>query len=129
MRKYMIILAAVAFPAMADESAVVTLPSLAKIKATADNTATFMMELAQAEVVGLNCEGYKISRAEAALINGTVDLLADDFDFNPEFRKQNVYGDALASVADPATCDRDGPKIKPLLDQLRDMGGSTGTGE
>jgi hypothetical protein len=128
LRNCIIILAALSCPAAADEPAGVRLPDLSEIEA-AGNSADLMMELAQAEVVGMNCKDYLLSRAEVDLVSGTVKLLADYFDLNPEFRFSTVYGDASASLADPGTCDREGPKIAPLLDRLRAMGASTGPGD
>lgn len=122
MRK-LLLLGALAGPAFAEGGITVTLPDPAAIDAASETG--LMMELAQAEVVGMTCPGFRLTAGEAALISGTVDLLADRYDLNPEYRALNIYGPARTAMDQPDTCAKVGPTIKPLLDRLKAMGGST----
>ncbi|WP_309663938.1 hypothetical protein [Tabrizicola sp.] len=121
--KRLALIALLASPAVADRAITVQLPDDAKIAEAA--TAGFLSELALAEVVGVNCPDYRLTKGEAELISGTVDLVADIFDLNPETRAQNVYGPAFALLDQPGTCDTEGPKIAPLVEKLKAMGGGT----
>ncbi|MDO5703633.1 MAG: hypothetical protein Q4G49_00955 [Paracoccus sp. (in: a-proteobacteria)] len=82
-------------------------------------------DLAQADVVSANCPAYAISNGEWALLNGTGNQLAALLGLDPAAFERTFYGPAFDLLDDPATCDRLGPSVHPLIQRLVEMGGAT----
>lgn len=112
-----------ALPALADGGVTVKLPSDAAVAKAA--SPAFLAELVQANVVGMNCPGYRLGDGEWALVTGTADKVAAALQINAAAYDDQYYGPAFAALDDPATCDTKGPKIAPLIKRLKAMGGST----
>ena len=117
------LLVLLATPALADGGITVKLPDDAKIAEAASQE--FLMELVQANVVGMNCPGFMLSDGEWTLITQTADKVAAVLKLDTSAYDDQFYGPAFASLDQPATCGNDGPKIKPLVERLKAMGGGT----
>ena len=119
-----LILTLLATPALAENPGFVTLPDDATIAKAA--TPELLMELVVANVVGQNCRGFESSQGEWALLTGTADKVAaaigvgDTGDYDDKF-----YGPAFDLLDKPETCTTEGPKIAPLVERLKAMGGDT----
>jgi hypothetical protein len=122
MRK-LLLLTLLAAPAFADGGITVQLPDDAKIAEAA--TPEFLMELVQANVVGMNCEGFRLTDGEWTLITQSADKVAAALKIDTGAYDDKFYSPAFASLDKPDTCANDGPKIKPLVDRLKAMGGGT----
>lgn len=113
----------VATPALADGAVTVQLPEPGQIASAA--SADFLMQLVMANVVGMNCPGYILTDGEWALITGTADRVATALQIDTGTYDDQFYGPAFAALDQPGTCDAEGPKIAPLIDRLKQMGGGT----
>lgn len=113
----------VATPALADGAVTVQLPEPGQIASAA--SADFLMQLVMANVVGMNCPGYILTDGEWALITGTADRVATALKIDTGTYDDQFYGPAFAALDQPGTCDAEGPKIAPLIDRLKQMGGGT----
>ena len=119
-----LLLTLIATPAMAQDPGLVTLPDDATIATAA--TPEFLMELVVANVVGMNCDGYRIDDGEWALLTGSADKVAevlqikDSAEYDARF-----YGPAFDMLDRPDTCAAEGPKIASLIARLKEMGGDT----
>jgi hypothetical protein len=119
-----LLLALLATPAFAEDPGFVTLPDDASITTSA--TPELLMELVVANVVGMNCADYRITDGEWALLTGSADKVAtalnvmDSGDYDAKF-----YSPAFDLLDKPDTCLTEGPKIAPLIDRLKGMGGDT----
>ena len=122
MRK-LLLLPLLAAPAFADGGITVQLPPDARIAEAA--SAEFLMDLVQANVVGMNCPGFPLTDGEWTLISQTADKVAAVLKIDTAAYDDKFYGPAFASLDKPDTCAKDGPKIKPLIDKLKAMGGGT----
>jgi hypothetical protein len=118
-----IIAVSLATSAQADGGVTVTLPDPSQIAAAA--SPDFLMQLVMANVAGMNCPGFALSDGEWALITGTADRTAATLQIDSGTYDDDYYGPAFAALDAPGTCDREGPRIAPLIDRLRGMGGST----
>jgi hypothetical protein len=113
-----------AAPAFAEDPGFVTLPETAKLAEAA--TPSLLTELVVANVVGMNCPAYRLTDGEWALLTGSADKVAtaigvaDSGDYDTKF-----YGPAFDLLDKPETCDSEGPKIAPLVERLKAMGGDT----
>lgn len=124
MRRILMILAlSLAAPTHADGGVTVKLPDANRIAAAA--SPDFLMRLVMANVAGMNCPGYALSDGEWALITGTADRVAAALQIGSGSYDEQYYGPAFAALDNPATCGREGPKIAPLISELRAMGGGT----
>ncbi|NJM83301.1 MAG: hypothetical protein HC844_13150 [Tabrizicola sp.] len=123
MRKLVLFTALLAAPAFADGGISVKLPDPAQLAAAVSTD--FLMELVQANVVGMNCAGYSLSQGEWTLITQTADQVADALRIGTGAYDERFYGPAFASLDKPGTCEADGPKIAPLIKRLKAMGGGT----
>jgi hypothetical protein len=112
-----------ASPTLADGGVTVTLPDSSQVTAAA--SPDFLMQLVMANVAGMNCPGFALSDGEWALITGTADRVAATLQIDAGTYDDDYYGPAFAALDAPGTCDREGPRIAPLIDRLRGMGGST----
>jgi hypothetical protein len=123
MRK-LILLTFLATPAFAEEGIKVRLPDNAAIEKAA--TKEFMTELVQAIVIGNSCDGIKLTEGELALLTQTSYKVGEALP--PEDKERHdsqYYGPAYGSLNHPDTCPTGIPKIEPLLDRLKAMGGGT----
>ncbi len=116
-------LAALPLPALADGGVTVKLPDPGQIAAAA--SPEFLMALVMANVAGMNCPGHALSDGEWALVTGTADRVAGVLKIGASTYDEDYYGPAFAALDKPGTCDREGPKIAPLIKRLKSMGGST----
>ncbi len=110
-------------PALADGGVTVQLPDPGRIASAASED--FLMQLVMANVVGMNCQGYILTDGEWALITGTADRVAAALQIDTGAYDDRFYGPAFAAIDQPGTCDSEGPKIAPLIDRLKSMGGGT----
>ena len=117
------LLALTALPALADGGVTVQLPDPGQIASAA--SPDFLTQLVMANVVGMNCPGYMLSDGEWALITGTADKVAATLGIDTGTYDDQFYGPAFTAIDQPGTCDAEGPKIAPLIDRLKSMGGST----
>jgi hypothetical protein len=119
-----LILTLLATPALAQDPGFVTLPDDAAVAKAA--MPEFPMELVVANVVGMNCADYRIDDGQWALLTGTADKVAeaigvkDASEYDDKF-----YGPAFDMLDKPETCATEGPKIAPLVERLKAMGGDT----
>jgi hypothetical protein len=118
-----VFLAFLATPAFADGGITVKLPDDAKIAEAA--SPDFLMELVQANVVGMNCDGFRLTTGEWTLITQTADKVAAVLKIDVATYDDQFYGPAFASLDLAETCTSDGPKIRPLVERLKAMGGGT----
>jgi hypothetical protein len=118
-----LLLALPAAPALADGGVTVALPDYRTIAQAA--TEGFLHELVLANVVGMNCEGYRISDGEWALITGTADLVASALKLDTAAYDSRYDGPAFAALDQSGTCGAEGPKIAGLIERLKAMGGDT----
>lgn len=109
-------------PALADGGVTVKLPDPGRIAAAA--SPDFLMALVMANVAGMNCPGHALSDGEWALVTGTADRVAGALKIGASAYDEDYYGPAFAAMDQPGTCDREGPKIAPLIQRLKSMGGS-----
>lgn len=123
MRRILVLcLAALPLPALADGGVTVKLPDPGQIAAAA--SPDFLMALVMANVAGMNCPGHALSDGEWALVTGTADRVAGALEIGASAYDEDYYGPAFAAMDQPGTCDREGPKIAPLIQRLKSMGGS-----
>lgn len=111
-------------PALAEALDLVTLPDDAAIAKAA--TPEFLMELVAANVVGMNCSDFRIDDGQWALLTGTADKVAEAIGVkdNGEY-DEKFYGPAFDMLDQPDSCANEGPKIAPLVERLKEMGGHT----
>jgi hypothetical protein len=111
-------------PVLADGGITVQLPDAGKIVVAA--SPEFLTELVVANVVGMNCPAFAIDQGEWTLITGTADKVAEILKVaNASDYDDKYYTPAFALLDKPDTCSVEGPKIKPLIDRLKEMGGDT----
>lgn len=115
--------ALIAPPALADGGVTVRLPDPGRIASAA--SPEFLRQLVMANVIGMNCPGFILTDGEWALITGTADRIAEALHLDTGSYDEQFYGPAFAALDQPGACDSEGPKIAPLIDRLKDMGGST----
>lgn len=108
----------------AQDRVMVTLPDLSAL--TRQEAERLTRDLARADVISANCPGYDISNGEWALVNGAGDQLATALGLDPTTYERNFYGPAFDLLDDPASCDRYGPEVAPLIARLVGLGGTTG---
>lgn len=108
-------------PAGAEGKVSVPVPSLDGISQA--NAQKLLTVLAQINVITSNCPDYHISDGEWTLLTGTGDMLAARLGIDPETYDRDYYGPAFRMLEDPGACDRIGPKARPIIDDLVEMGG------
>lgn len=124
MKRLALLTALIASPALADGGITVKLPDDARIAAAA--SPEVLMELVVANVIGSNCAGFETTQGEWTLLTGTADKVAeaigvrDAGDYDDRF-----YGPAFDLLDRPGSCATEGPKIRPLIERLKAMGGDT----
>ena len=121
--KRLLLCLTLATPALADGGVTVQLPDPSQIASAA--SPDFLMQLVLANVVGMNCPGYALTDGEWALITGTADGVAAALQIDTGAYDDQFYGPAFAALDQPGTCDTEGPRIAPLIQRLKTMGGST----
>ncbi|PAU98829.1 hypothetical protein [Paracoccus salipaludis] len=117
------LLATASGAAWADGGMTVPLPDTSGL--AADEARALITEVAQVNVITSNCPAYPVSDAEWTLIAGTGDKLAAQLGLDASAYDKQFYGPAFQLLDDPGTCDRIGPKAKPLIARLKAMGGGT----
>ncbi len=123
MMRKIVLLMLMAGPALADGGVTVRLPPDAAISAAA--SPDFLHQLVLANVIGMNCDGYMLSDGEWALITGSADLVAARLGLDTAAFDDGYFGPAFAALDQPGACDSHGPKIAPLIEELKTMGGGT----
>ena len=119
-----LLLTLIATPALAEGPGLVRLPDEAAIAGAA--TPDFLTELVVANVVGMNCDGYRLTDGEWALLTGSADMVAEALTIrNSSDYDTRFYGPAFDLLDQPGTCATEGPRIAPLVDRLKAMGGDT----
>ncbi|MCB1346965.1 MAG: hypothetical protein H6900_04745 [Rhodobacter sp.] len=84
-----------------------------------------LMQLVTANVVSENCPGHGLTPEEFALVTGSADLVAAALGvLDSNAYDDRFYRPAFAMLDKPDTCDREGPRIRPLINQLIAWGGS-----
>jgi hypothetical protein len=110
---------------LADGGVKVALPDVADlVKADA---ITLLDDLVRANVASSNCTAFAVTDGEWSLITGTADLLAASLGIDTDGYDRVYYKPAFhdIDVDQAGFCDAYGPNVKPLIDRLVEMGGST----
>ncbi|MCU0826692.1 MAG: hypothetical protein MUE52_04650 [Tabrizicola sp.] len=124
MRRLALLTALIAGPALADGGITVKLPDDTQIAAAA--SPEFLMELVVANVIGSNCTGFQINQGEWTLLTGTADKVAEAIGvMDAGEYDDSYYHPAFDLLDQPGSCATEGPKIQPLIERLRAMGGDT----
>lgn len=110
-------------PALSAGNVMVALPDLSDI--SDEDAEKLIAALAQVNVIASNCPEYPISDGEWTLLVGTGDMLAKGLGMDPGTYDQTYYGPAFQMLEDPGACDKIGPKARPIIDELIEMGGGT----
>jgi hypothetical protein len=121
--KRLALIALLASPAYSDGGITVKLPDDAAIAKAA--SPEFLMELVVANVVGSNCPGFENDQGEWTLLTGTADKVAAALKIDTAAYDDRFYGPAFDLLDKTDTCATEGPKIAPLIERLRAMGGDT----
>jgi hypothetical protein len=121
--KHILLITLLAAPAFADGGITVRLPDDARIAEAAKPE--FLAELVVANVIGMNCPGFEIDQGEWTLITGTADKVAAALKIETTAYDDQFYGPAFAMLDKPGSCEAEGPKIAPLIEKLKAMGGDT----
>ncbi|MDO5642493.1 MAG: hypothetical protein Q4G26_08945 [Paracoccus sp. (in: a-proteobacteria)] len=109
--------------AAADGKVMVALPNLQGISER--DAEKLIAALAQVNVITSNCPDYHITDGEWTLLVGTGDMLAKGLGLDAVTYDRTYYGPAFQMLKDPAACDRIGPRARPIIDDLIQMGGGT----
>ncbi|MCB1360064.1 MAG: hypothetical protein H6899_15720 [Rhodobacter sp.] len=110
-------------PALADGGVTVPLPRIPPL--STGEQEHLLMQLVTANVVGENCAGYSLTPEEFALVTGSADLVARSLGlWDSDAYDDRFYRPAFAMLDKPQTCDREGPRIRPLINRLIAWGGS-----
>jgi hypothetical protein len=109
--------------ASADGKVMVPLPDLQGISEA--DAEKLIAALAQVNVITSNCPEYHITDGEWTLLVGTGDMLAQGLGMDADTYDETYYGPAFRMLEDPGACDRIGPRARPIIDDLIEMGGGT----
>lgn len=109
--------------ALAEGKVTVPLPNLQGISEA--DAEKLIAALAQVNVIASNCPEYDITDGEWTLLVGTGDMLAQGLGMDPDTYDETYYGPAFRMLEDPGACDRIGPRARPIIDDLIEMGGGT----
>jgi hypothetical protein len=83
-----------------------------------------LRQLVVANVVQLNCPGSEQSMAEWALLTGSADLVVGSLGLSVERYDDDYYSPAFDMLDKADTCDRELPRVQPLIRRLIAWGGS-----
>jgi hypothetical protein len=122
MRRFLPLFLALYLPMQAQAEP--TLPEAGALKAA--ESPEFLLALVNAMVAGEHCEGFEVSPEELALLTATVPVVVADMGIDTETYDLEYNGRSFADIFIDETCPRDGPKVRPMLDQLIGMGGAAG---
>jgi len=109
--------------ALADGAVTVRLPDLSEV-ADADLWLS-LTNIVTAIVIGQNCTDYLLTDGEWALLNGSADVLAARLGLTTKAYEAQYWDPAFALLDSDFACSVGGPDVRPLLDELIDLGGST----
>ena len=112
-----------ATPALGDGKIYVQLPDLSQYSGAAAEA--LLMQVVMANVISGNCQDYAVTDEEWSLLVDSADILArgqlglsiDDYD-------ELYYGPAFKALDEKGICEREGPNVEAVLDQLVELGGS-----
>jgi len=108
--------------ALADGGVTVPLPTIPRL--SAGEQEHLLMQLVVANVVSENCPAYQASGEEWALLTGSADLVAAALGLSVEDYDARFYHPAFSLLDKADTCDREGPRVRPLINRLIAWGGS-----
>ncbi|WBU53369.1 hypothetical protein [Paracoccus sp. SCSIO 75233] len=112
-----------AAPVLAEGRVAVPVPDLSGMSDA--DAEKLIAALAQINVITSNCPEYRVSDGEWMLLTGTGDLLSNMLGLDPSAYDKTYFGPAFDTLDDPGACDRIGPKARPIIDDLIEMGGGT----
>ena len=110
-------------PSAAQDRIEVPLPDISALDDEA--AAELARRIGEADVITSNCTAHEISGGEWTLLAGTGDLLAEKLQMEPAEYDRNFNAPAYSLLDDPEACDRIGPQVAPLIEELVAMGGAT----
>lgn len=108
---------------LAEGKVMVELPNLSGM--SDEDAEKLITALAQVNVITSHCPDYDISDGEWTLLVGTGDMLVKELGMDPDTYDEDYYGPAFRMLEDPGACDRIGPRARPIIDDLIEMGGGT----
>ncbi|MCB1395536.1 MAG: hypothetical protein KDJ98_06070 [Rhodobacteraceae bacterium] len=108
--------------ASADGAVPVPLPTIPAMSVGAGEH--LLMQLVVANLVSENCPAYQATDAEWSLLAGSADLVAERLGLGVDDYDNRFYRRAFGMLDKPDTCDREGPRIRPLINRLIAWGGS-----
>jgi hypothetical protein len=82
--------------------------------------------LAQAVVIGQNCDGWRTTDGEWALLTGASDAIAARLGLSPEAQDARFWRPAFRLLDEPGGCARHGWAVAKALGWLRGLGGRSG---
>lgn len=82
--------------------------------------------LVQAVVIGQNCDGFRTTDGEWALLTGSADLIADRLGLSVEAQDADFWRPAFRSLDAAQGCARHGWTVRKALGWLRGLGGRSG---
>lgn len=83
-----------------------------------------LSEVVHAVVMAQNCPRYAVSAGEWSLLTGSGDALAGHLGLGLAEYDRRFWDPAFAALDQPDGCGREGPKVRPLVQRLRSMGGA-----
>lgn len=121
--KRLALIALLSGPAFADGGGLVDLPREEVLTDMA--SPELLTALVTANVIGMNCADFLISQGEWALLVGTADQVAAILKVDTARYDAEFYGPAFALLDRQDSCATEGPKIAPLIEELKAAGGDT----
>jgi hypothetical protein len=98
-------------------------PDLSSLERPAQQA--LLHELVRANVAGVNCADFISTPSEWNFVVETADALADTMGLGVDTYDGKFYAPAFDALdANARFCAEEGPKIRPLIDRLVEMGGS-----
>ncbi|MDB5588443.1 MAG: hypothetical protein JWP26_3413 [Devosia sp.] len=112
-----------ASPAMADGKIYVQLPDLSSYQGK--EAEDFLHQVVLANIVSSNCPGFEATEEEWSLLTDSADILArENLRLSVDAYDADYYQPAFSALDNAQTCEKDGPSVKPILDELVGLGGS-----
>lgn len=82
--------------------------------------------IVQAVVIGQNCDGFRTTDGQWALLTGSADLIADRLGLSVEAQDDDFWRPAFALLDEPQGCARHGWTVGKALGLLTGLGGRSG---